>query len=341
MKRILTFVFGINFILYLKRKKRNFYNFFNLAYNFVSDFSNYYKDSTVFDLDNINKIEAIIILHYHAIEKGFIHKTRKPRFAKDRIMILHENLSKDEVISIKNRSQINVAYKVMCKYYEWHIDHNIDVSDFFSEIQYLKYKGILEAQYVKDFEGIVPFTNDRFFSHNKSDFSLFSSSRRSVRDFTGEMIDHRTIENAVNLSINSPSVCNRQSSRVYLIEDKTKIDKILHIQSGFRGYSSKVFQLLILTVDRNYFYTVGERNQFYIDGGIFLLNLLYSLHYYKIANCPANWGKPVQDERRLSKVVQLPDSEKIICLVPIGIPVKDFSVCLSQRRDISEVFFKI
>ncbi len=24
----------------------------------------------------------------------------------------------------------------------------------------------------------------------------------------------------------------------------------------------------------DYFYTVGERNQFYIDGGIFLMNLL-------------------------------------------------------------------
>lgn len=63
------------------------------------------------------------------------------------------------------------------------------------------------------------------------------------------------------------------------------------------------------------------------------MNLLYSLHYYKIANCPANWGKNIDEEANLSKVIELPESEKIICLIPIGIAPESFNTTLSQRRN--------
>src|SRR5690606_33735199 len=102
--------------------------------------------------------------------------------------------------------------------------------------------------------------------------------------------------------------------KVHLVEDKAKIDRILKIQGGFNGYIENVNQLLILTNDRNFYYTVGERNQLFIDGGIFLMNLLYSLHYHRVACCPANWGKEVRDEKELDKIVEIPKSEKIICL---------------------------
>src|SRR5690606_32764999 len=125
-------------------------------------------------------------------------------------------------------------------------------------------------------------------------------------------------------------------SKVYLLEDKDKIDKTLAIQGGFRGYSEKVHQLLVVTNDRNYYYTVGERNQFYIDGGIFLMNLLYALHFFEIASCPANWGKTIEHEKKLSHVIDISKSEKIMCLIPIGIAVENFRVTLSKRRELDE-----
>lgn len=122
------------------------------------------------------------------------------------------------------------------------------------------------------------------------------------------------------------------------MSDKAKIDDILKIQGGFTGYVKNVRQLLILTTDISYFYTVGERNQFYIDGGIFLMNLLYSLHYFKIGNCPANWGKTIKDDKEIRKLVDISLKDKIICCVPIGVVTSDVEVCYSKRRTLSEVF---
>ncbi|MFA0332457.1 nitroreductase, partial [Vibrio cyclitrophicus] len=158
-----------------------------------------------------------------------------------------------------------------------------------------------------------------------------------VRKYTGEIVGDKAIESAVNLALNTPSVCNRQASKVYLINDNQKVQDILKIQGGLSGYTEGIHQLLILTTDRNYFYTVGERNQFYIDGGMFLMNLLYALHYNEIAACPANWGKTVKEEKNIYNVVSIPKSEKIICIIPIGIAPSEFRVTLSQRRDLSEV----
>src|SRR5690606_14714723 len=297
----------------------------------------YKKHSNVFRVNNFEKKEAKIILYYHSIEKGFLFRNPKPRFAKAEIIRLHAYFKDKEVIQNIKLSQIRAGYSVACRYYELHNEKVIDIENYFSRRDYLLYNGILNNYYSQDFQGIKEFTFDKFYSKIDSNFLDFSNSRRSVRDFTGELIDEQQIKAAVGLALNSPSVCNRQSAKVYLLQDKVKIDEILKIQAGFRGYSENVRQLLVLTADRNYFYTVGERNQLYIDGGIFLMNLLYTLHFYKIANCPANWGKSVKDDRLAQRVIGLKENEKIICLIPIGRAVEDIRVCLSERRTIDEV----
>ncbi|MGS2764946.1 nitroreductase family protein [Sinomicrobium sp. M5D2P9] len=309
----------------------------SLHTNFYVDKKLYKKHSNVFKVDNFEKKEANIILYYHSIEKGFLFKNPKHRFAKEKIIRLHKYLKDKEVIKNINLSQIRTGYSVVCRYYEFHKEKDIEIESYFSEKDYLFYKGILSNYYSQNFNGIKKFTFDEFYSDIDSNFLDFSNSRRSVRDFTGELIDEQQIKAAVTLALNSPSVCNRQSAKVHLLQDKVKIDEILKIQAGFRGYSENVKQLLVLTADRNYFYTVGERNQLYIDGGIFLMNLLYALHFYKIANCPANWGKTVKDDRLARKVIDLKENEKIICLIPIGKAVDDIRVCLSERRTIDEV----
>lgn len=66
------------------------------------------------------------------------------------------------------------------------------------------------------------------------------------------------------------------------------------------------------------------------------MNLLYSLHFYNIAACPANWGKCVSDDKKIRKYLNIPMSEQIICLIPIGYPRDEISYANSERRSIKE-----
>ncbi|EPS3610576.1 TPA: nitroreductase family protein [Vibrio cholerae] len=315
--------------------------FYLLVSNFLEDFKLYYRHSTVFNKDGLKKIECQLILDYHSIEKGLLFKNTKPRFAKIRIENLHPNLALDIIKHNVNRSQIRVAYQVMCEYYELHQEMGVDISDYYTISQYENYKSILGYSYSKKFKGVINYQRDDFYASVNSSFDVFSYSRKSIRECTGELVPAALIDQAITLALNTPSVCNRQACKVYLLEDKERIDKLLTIQGGLTGYTKNINQVIILSVDRNYFYSVGERNQLYIDGGMFLMNMLYALHFYKIANCPANWGKLVHEEKQLQGIVDLPESEKIICIVPIGIAKEEFRVTLSQRRELREVLVKI
>lgn len=334
IKKFVKRILGIKIIL-------KFNYLVQLVTNFIVDFMRYYEYSNVFKIDNIKKMEARIILDYHSIEKGMLYSKMKPGFAKPRVERLHQFLNKDLVIANIHRSQIKVAYQVMCGYYEMQAASDFDISSFYVNEQYERYKSLLEDNYSKGFKGAVEYSITDFYKEINTDFEKFAYSRKSVRNYTGEKIEKGKIEQAVQLALTSPSVCNRQANKVYLLEDKNKIDKVLNIQGGFTGYTENVNQLLILTNDINYYYNVGERNQFYIDGGIFLMNLMYSLHFYQIANCPANWGKVYKEEKELDKIIQLPKSEKIICIVPIGIAEPIFRVTLSKRRELNEVLVVI
>ena len=94
---------------------------------------------------------------------------------------------------------------------------------------------------------------------------------------------------------------------------------------------------MIVVSDRNFFYSVGERNQLYVDGGIFSMNLLYALHYYRIAACPAHWGHNNDKDKEIMRELSLSKSEKVICFIPIGIPKDRFKTTLSLRRANNEI----
>ena len=320
---------------------KQYFPYINVITNMFYDTYYYSKHSNVFSINTLNKLEAKIILDYHSIEKGLLFSQTKFGFAKDKIIRLNKLLKNKKVILNSDNSQINIAYCIMCEYYELHKNNNFDISSFFSEQDYIQYKNILRSNYRPEFSGVYNFTKEEFFSHSVSSFDKFSESRKSVRNFTINKIDDSLIKKAITLSKNAPSVCNRQPSKVYYIKDKEKIEDALDLQAGLNGFSDNIHQLLVVTTDVNYYYSVGERYQYYIDGGVYLMNLLYALHFYNIAACPANWAKEKDDEKKLKQIIPIKNSEKVICLIAIGEADENFRTTLSKRRDTEELLTTI
>lgn len=316
---------------------QNFKSYIKLILDYFNDFRLYKKYSTIFSVNSFENKEAILILNYHGIEKGLLHTKIKPRFAIDRIQEMNKLLLDDEIINKVSKSQVYIGYKIAIQYFEIHEKMVVDISDYFKKSDYLKFIEIVKGVDLYNFSSGSAILKFEDFYQEKENFLDFAKSRKSVRNFTGEKVDINTIKKVVDLSNSAPSVCNRQATKVYLLENKSLIDECLKIQGGFSGFSKNVNQLIILTVDRSYFYSTGERYQFYIDGGIYLLNLLYALHYYKVAACPANWGKDFIADNKLRAIIDIDKSEQVICMIPIGIAQKEFAITLSYRRAVDEV----
>ena len=59
--------------------------------------------------------------------------------------------------------------------------------------------------------------------------------------------------------------------------------------------------------------------------------------FYKIAACPAHWGHNNDKDKQIMRELSLSESEKVICVIPIGIPKDKFKTTLSLRRDNNEI----
>ncbi|MDD2493741.1 MAG: nitroreductase family protein [Tissierellia bacterium] len=306
-----------------------------LLRQYIHDLNMYRNHSSIIKKNTYEKNESEITLRYHAIEKGFLHNPIRYRFAKKKVSDLIKLLKYIDFGKYTHKIQIQSALLNLCTYYEYHISENVDISDYYIKSDYDLFRLLL----VNEEKPINYHTIDSFFKHRNSDFYNFSISRKSVRNFTGERIEVETIREVIELANHAPSVCNRQPVNVHLVDNKPLIDKILDIQGGLKGYSDQLSQIILVTSDRNYYYTLGERNQFYIDGGIYLMNLLYALHFYGIGTCPAHWGLPFQADEKVRELVNLKDSEQIICLIAIGVPQEDFPTTLSLRRPSEENLF--
>lgn len=333
---LLIYLLGTKNFNYLKQYLNNRILNYHYRKSYLNDYKLFKRDATMVKKDNFRKIETHIILNYHSLEKGLLHDNLRLGFGRLKVIELIEYLQSYEVKAHLNESQITAACLVLKKYFEIHQENNFNISDYYTKENYEFFK----IHSIKKMNPVIEKTKNIFFNKKNENFYDFSFSRNSVRHYSGELISKDKIKDVISLARNAPSVCNRQGSRVYLVEDSKKVDKLLQIQGGLQGFMKNINQVLVITGDRNGYYAIGERNQLFVDGGLFIMNLLYALHHYEVAACPAHWCYEDSVDDKVRELLGMKDSEKIISLITIGKPTDKFKVTLSLRRDTSEILIK-
>lgn len=306
-------------------------NYFTLRSTYRKDRLKYQKHSSLFNINSFEKLECELTLLYHGIEKGFLHEEIRPYFAKEKVMLLLQILDDFRIKgALWERCHIQSAVANLCNYYDWHTSNGYTLK-YFPEQKYYE----LKKHLIKEYPSIKQYSKEDYLSKSKSSFIDFAKSRCSVREFSDDLVPHDTLREVIDLANTAPSVCNRQGVSVTVVEDKTIIKEILDIQQGLAGYTA-INQLVVLTANRNYFYSTGERNQLYIDGGIYLMNLLYAFHYYGIAACTAHWGLLDKADRAIERLIGISPSSQVICIVSFGYPKETVKCTLSLRRKPNE-----
>ena len=172
---------------------------------------------------------------------------------------------------------------------------------------------------------------------DRETLATFLTSRHSVRDFDQRPVERELVTEAVRLAAYAPSVCNRQSYRAYYFDDRADIERILALHSGSQGFAGRVPALFVVTYDIRAFEDTLERNQGWIDGGLFSMQLLLALHGLGLGAVPLNWSRRNAASNRLRKAAALPEHENIVMLVAAGHPAEGYRVGRSTRRPLSQI----
>lgn len=301
--------------------------------SFFNYFKTFVRYSSVSNEDNKDKLVGRIIADYHVIEKGLTMAETRLGFGVPRLLGLIELCKKFIVKYGREDEQLNHAIGVVLEYKEFHEQNGFSISSSLLEKMNELFLLHTDVKVTKQKE----FTKESYFEKSDSSFALFSNTRLSARNYSEEDIPLELIKQAIDISKNTPSSCNRQTVRAHVFTDKEKISKILEIQGGNRGFGHLSNKLIILTSDLATRHGVYEMSGPYVDGGFYAMNLLYALHHYKIGACPLNCNFSPKKDKLLRKICEIPKNEVFVVMISCGLLPEKFKIPYSKRYSVENI----
>jgi len=298
--------------------------------NYLGDFRRYMQHSATMRHDKGENLRAKIVAAYHNIEKGLSLPAPRPRFGVANLRSLLDYLY---LLNDPADEVARTARQSLEAYVRFHDRQGIADFPFAGEIRdYISDNAVAgEGQC----GGLRLVTRDEIRSDGLIDEAFFHS-RHSIRQFTSDPVDPLSIEAAVRIAQKAPAVCNRQSGRVHLIRNRELIDRVLDFQGGARGFGQEVPAVMVITMRLTSFWNIGERNQAWIDGGLFAMSLILGLHSRAIGSCCLNWSRTNDDSKKLRRMLDISEDEVIIMLLAIGNLPERFPVPYSARKPVCD-----
>lgn len=289
---------------------------------FFRDYTQYVTSSSWYDQpnerrgwrDSAESYQSRLTINYHGLEKGSTFPSPKRPYGASKIIAI------EKLLNNADQQSINVSARS-------HAMSAVDATIAFNET------GVISHQISPSVTSAPPIWNG-------AAFRAFTAARHSIRNFDAERpVDDIIIREAVTTATEgTPSVCNRRSYRAHYYSDRKSIDALLDLQNGNRGFGHTVQGLFVVTQRRSSFVGPGERNQRWIDGGLFAMTLVFSLHSLGLGTCFLNWSQTNARTDSLRERGRIPRDEDIIVLIAVGYPPASYRVASSPARPLSETY---
>jgi nitroreductase len=290
---------------------------------------------------NLDQVRVQLMFRAHALEKGLSHMEFRPRRGQ-RVL---ENLSGAMKAWLQGGRPADdqfflAAASSVRAYFDRHEALGVDVSDYRALFDEASLAEIGKADGIQG--GVIEAAREREprpeTAGNRS-FMDVVFGRRSIREWTDAPVDDADIAKAVRIGMQAPSVCNRQAPRVHVFSDPALMQKALALQGGFGGYRMPP-KLLLVTSDMSVFFAPTERNQAFVDGGLFMMALLLGLEQVGLGSCPLNTAMSIEKENRIREILGgIPACEAFIAFIATGHYDPSVLVPISKRVPLNEVLF--
>jgi nitroreductase len=285
-----------------------------------------YKKSALFLKSSHTKenLESLISIHYHSIEKGLSNPNFRPGFGRNAINGLINGLKEHKKNYGDNSFRYMMGLGIIEQYIKKHenLNYNID--------WVLEKASSLEKLNV-NLGGSSLFSKEELLSDAKLDFKHLSESRVSVRNYSSEEPNIESVENAIEIAMKTPSVCNRQEWNVVMVKSPEKLSMLTKVHNGLKNDGENLQLMLVVTTDNNFFKGPEERNQGYIDGGMFAMSLLYALHYKGLATCAINANLDFYRDKEIRSLLDIKEYENIVLFIAVGNYPDNFKSPVSKR----------
>ena len=278
--------------------------------------------------NNHKRLHTDLMIRAHALEKGMSIGNIRYGFGKPKAIALLKDL--ELYIDLGGDLDfVSDCCSIIDKYLKYNKNNGAEM-----EAVEVPYKSFIKRHNVSinDNCGIYQLSLDEIQKLSGTSFDLFSQSRYSNRDMGTAPIDRANVEKALKLCERTPTACNRQSQRIHIYYDRELINKLCELQVGSRGFYD-IFQGVALICSDWRMYGFQEMNQAFVDGGLYAMNLLYSLNYYGIATIPLTMAHKAHHVQKILKKMSISNNEIPILIIGFGSYKENWKVAVSHRND--------
>jgi nitroreductase len=317
---------------WMRYKKAQLVHEFGLLRAFWYDYQRYRTYSHYYPGPSTNpsSLSAMIIREAHGLEKGFTLPNVRLGYGKERISKMLALITRFlELGGDLNDLSICKARSVLGEYIRFHDERRYDLGD-------RRHAVLNSADMNSSAGGYVEVLREVLEAEACGDLSEAMPSRHSIREYAPEKIPRNVILEAVDIARSTPSVCNRQPWHVYIVEEGELRKQLIDLQDGGKGFAETAAFLAIVTSDLSSFVGWGERNEVFVDGGLFAMSLLLAFHHKKLGACPLNWMVTPDKDRRLREIARIKPSENVIMLVSVGMLPDSIRVAKSARKSVAD-----
>lgn len=320
----------------LKKKIKFIIDRFSMIYEFWRDYCNYRR----WNYNNPKVVtkaaqESKMLRQTHMIEKGMSLSEPRKGFGQQKIAVLFEMM--DQYLKMGYPSD-GMPFQ----------DAIIVLNAYVDMQKGLGYENAAMVEKLKTYDtyridgltaGIKYDTRANLMSNVDKPFPEFFYSRHSMRQFESKSLNIEDVEKAIKIAQKAPTACNRQASKAYLYKDKATNDALGELIAGNTGFQQEVPNYLVVTADVSAFYDTFERNQVYVEAGLFSMALVEALHYYGIGSCILQNGEYYKKNKTFKEICKnIPENERIILFVATGYYKNEFSYAMSLRKNVEDVF---
>jgi nitroreductase len=309
---------------------------------FLRDIMNVYRNMYwPLHLKSNSQLTSELLFQFHKIEKGLVMPGPRRFFGQEPARAVINLLNAWDLKGLPLGDPVYLgALETLHAYKERLQSESLDKDDkVLSYVQSFLINHPTRTRLLATPHQLVSMNSD--IASNPHRFDELVSIRRSVRSFTSMEVPREIIKHAVGLAQLSPSACNRQPCRVYLITDDIKKNALLALQNGNNGFGHSIPALAVITSDSAAFFDASERHEPYVDGGLFSMTLMYALSAHGLATCCLNWCVSPDKDVALRNILPLADSEVVIMLMAIGYPEPNVLVPRSPRKSTDNVLIEV
>ena len=281
------------------------------------------------------QLRSWINADYHKIEKALALRKPRPGFGTAVVLRLLENLELFQQQYGYDEISL-IALNTLNNYLAFNESHQHSDPRLTKRVNALLAATTEEALKTTG-GGTIEIQRETIHRNSKIDLTGFFASRHSIRQFAPDPVDRDILTKAVKMAQKTPTVCNRQSPKVYAYDEASDRTRVISCQRGNGGFGHEIPLILVVTSDVQTFFAVGERNQCWIDGGLFAMSLVYALHSLGLGAICLNWSVEKLFDKELHEVADIPSSEAVIMMIGVGHLPDKLTVAQSCRKPIEEV----